>query len=85
MPMIGAGCKACDGGGYKGRMGIFEVMEIDNTLQRMIIDEKVVADVREYAIAHDLMKTLRTDGINKVVSGMTTVEEVVRTTTSDEV
>ena len=85
MPMIGAGCKACDGSGYKGRMGIFEVMEIDNILQRMIIDEKAVADMREYAIAHDLMKTLRMDGINKVVSGMTTVEEVVRTTTSDEV
>jgi type II secretory ATPase GspE/PulE/Tfp pilus assembly ATPase PilB-like protein len=44
-----------------------------------------VAEVREYAIAHDLMKTLRMDGINKVVSGMTTVEEVVRTTTSDEI
>lgn len=84
MPMIGAGCKACDGGGYKGRFGIFEVLEIDNTLQRMIIDEKPVADLREYALKNGLMKTLRMDGINKVMSGMTTVEEVMRTTTSDE-
>ena len=84
MPMIGAGCKACDGGGYKGRFGIFEVMEIDDTLQRMIIDERPVAELREYALKNDLMKTLRMDGINKVMSGMTTVEEVMRTTTSDE-
>ena len=85
MPMIGAGCKACDGGGYKGRFGIFEVLEIDETLQRMIIDEKPVADVREYAMKNGLMKTLRMDGIIKVLSGMTTVEEVIRTTTSDEI
>jgi len=50
----------------------------------MIIDEKPVADVREYALKQGLMKTLRMDGINKVMSGMTTVEEVMRTTTSDE-
>ena len=84
MPMIGAGCKTCDGGGYKGRFGIFEVMEIDDTLQRMIIDERPVAELREYALKNGLMKTLRMDGINKVMSGMTTVEEVLRTTTSDE-
>jgi len=85
MPMIGAGCKVCDGGGYKGRFGIFEVLEIDNTLQRMIIEEKPVAEVREYALEEELMKTLRMDGINKVMSGMTTVEEVLRTTSSDEI
>ena len=85
MPMIGAGCKVCSDGGYKGRMGIFEVLELDNQLQRMVIEEKPVADLREYALKNNLMKTLRMDGIRKVISGMTTVEEVVRTTTADEI
>lgn len=84
MPMIGAGCKVCSDGGYKGRMGIFECLQLDDHLQRMVIEEKSVAEVREYALNNGLMKTLRTDGIRKVMAGMTTVEEVMRTTSADE-
>tara|TARA_B100000959_G_scaffold278150_1_gene336014 strand:- start:54 stop:1781 length:1728 start_codon:yes stop_codon:yes gene_type:complete len=83
-PMIGPGCKACDGGGYKGRMGLFEVLEIEDQLRRMIIDERPVGDIRDYAVEHGHMKTLRNDGVRKVVSGQTSVAEVMRVTSSDE-
>ena len=82
--MVGAGCKACDGGGYKGRMGLFEVLELNDELKRMVIDEQPVGLLRDYALEHDCMHTLRQDGVEKVVTGMTSVSEVVRVTASDE-
>lgn len=83
-PMVGAGCKACEGGGYKGRMGLFEVLELDDNLKRMIIDEQPVGTLRDYALENGCMNTLRQDGVDKVVNGMTSVSEVVRVTASDE-
>ena len=83
-PMMGVGCKLCDGGGYKGRMGLFEVLEIEDQLRRMIIEERPVGDIRDYAVEHGHMKTLRQDGVRKVTSGTTSVAEVMRVTASDE-
>jgi len=83
-PMMGVGCKLCDGGGYKGRMGLFEVLEIEDQLRRMIIEERPVGDIRDYAVEHGHMKTLRKDGVRKVTSGTTSVAEVMRVTASDE-
>ena len=82
--MIGAGCKACEGNGYKGRMGLFEVFELDDQARRLVIDGEPSNVVRDFALENGLMKTLRQDGVRKVVSGMTSVSEVVRVTASDE-
>ena len=84
QPMLGVGCKLCDGGGYKGRMGLFEVLEIEDQIRRMIIEERPVGHLRDFAVEHGYMKTLRNDGVRKVVTGQTSVAEVMRVTSSDE-
>ena len=81
--MQGAGCKTCDDSGYKGRMGIFEVYELKESDQRMIIDGASTAELRENAVKQG-MHTLRMDGVRKVLSGMTSSKEVLRTTAGDE-
>ena len=83
-PMLGTGCKACDDTGYKGRMGLFEVLEMEDQLARMIIEERPINEFRDYAVENGLMRTLRHDGVKKVTSGMTSVAEVMRVTASDE-
>ena len=79
----GAGCPVCNKSGYKGRKGLFEIFTVDDTVQRMIFDKvpttQLRARVREMG-----MRTLREDGMLKVASGMTTLEEVLRATMGDE-
>ena len=79
----GAGCPVCNKTGYKGRKGLFEIFTVDDTVQRMIFDKvpttQLRARVREMG-----MRTLREDGMLKVSSGMTTLEEVLRATMGDE-
>ena len=82
--LIGAGCKACDGNGYKGRLGLFEVLELEDQIKRLIIEGEPSGVLRDYALEHGLMKTLRQDGVRKVVSGVTSVSEVIRVTSVDE-
>jgi general secretion pathway protein E/type IV pilus assembly protein PilB len=82
--IVGAGCKACDGNGYKGRLGLFEVLELDDQIRRLIISGEPSAVLRDHALEHGLMKTLRSDGVRKVISGMTSVSEVIRVTSVDE-
>ena len=82
--MIGAGCNACDGGGYKGRMGLFEVLELEDQIKRLVIEGEPSAVLRDFALENGLMKTLRTDGTRKVLSGSTSVAEVIRVTSTDE-
>ena len=82
--LIGLGCKACDGGGYKGRLGLFEVLEFEDELKRLIIKGESSATLRDFALEKGIMKTLRQDGVGKVLSGDTSVAEVVRVTVSDE-
>ena len=84
QPMLGTGCKACDDTGYKGRMGLFEVLEMEDQLARMVIEERPINEFRDYAVEHGHMRTLRYDGVKKVTSGMTSVAEVMRVTASDE-
>ena len=76
------GCEACRGKGYKGRKGIFELFEIDDEVRHMIINGATTIQLR--ARARELgMRTLREDGVRKVLSGMTTAEEVITTTMTD--
>jgi type IV pilus assembly protein PilB len=75
----GAGCATCNGTGMKGRVAIYEVMPITEALKDMILEEASTAELREQA-QKEGMKTLRQAGLQKVVEGVTTVEEVLRVT-----
>lgn len=79
----GAGCPVCNKTGYKGRKGLFEIFTVDDTVQRMIFD-KVPTTVLRARVREMGMRTLREDGMLKVASGMTTLEEVLRATMGDE-
>ncbi len=78
----GAGCEKCKGLGAKGRMGIFEIFEVDDTVRHMVNTRATTVDLRKRAREMG-MRTLREDGIRKVLSGMTTAEEVISATMSD--
>jgi type II secretory ATPase GspE/PulE/Tfp pilus assembly ATPase PilB-like protein len=76
------GCEKCRGNGYKGRMGIFEIFAIDDEVRGMINTGLTTTQLRQRA--RELgMRTLREDGIRKVLSGLTSGSEVVHTTMSD--
>jgi general secretion pathway protein E/type IV pilus assembly protein PilB len=79
----GAGCEKCRGTGYKGRMGIFEICVLDDEIRRMINERMSVSMIRQRA--RDLgMRTLREDGLRKVLGGMTTPDEVITATVGDK-
>jgi type II secretion system protein E len=80
--MHGTGCERCKGLGAKGRMGIFEMFEVDDEVRQMINTRATTVDLRKRAREMG-MRTLREDGIRKVLSGMTTAEEVISVTMSD--
>ena len=79
----GTGCPLCGNSGYKGRKGVFEMFSVNDDIQRMIFEAATTRDLR--ARARELgMRTLREDGIRKVLAGVTTIEEVLRVTMGDE-
>ena len=75
----GAGCSTCNGTGYKGRVGLYEVMEITEELRELILVGASGLELRRKAIEEGML-TLRQSGLEKIRQGMTTVEEVVRET-----
>jgi type IV pilus assembly protein PilB len=77
--MKGTGCETCNGTGYKGRAGLYEVMALSPELRRMILRGASVAELRDQAV-QDGMLTLRMDGMKKIERGVTTLEEVVKET-----
>ena len=76
---VGAGCNTCRGTGYKGRTGLFEVMEVGEKIRNMI---NRTEDARELMTAsrQDGMMTLRECAVKKMAQGFTTFEEVLRAT-----
>lgn len=72
------GCEACDHTGYKGRMAIYEIILMDDTLKQMIHEEKPENDIKAYA--HRIYPSIREAGIRRVMEGETTLEEVIRVT-----
>jgi general secretion pathway protein E/type IV pilus assembly protein PilB len=78
----GKGCPDCSGTGYRGRMGIFEVFVIDDDARKLIY-EKVPSSVLRSRAREMGMRTLREDGVRKVLAGITTPDEVVRATVGD--
>lgn len=77
------GCRACRGFGYRGRLGIYELMLSTESVRQLAHDRASSWDVKRAAIA-DGMKTLRDDGFRKAMEGVTSMEEVLRTTKSDK-
>jgi general secretion pathway protein E/type IV pilus assembly protein PilB len=79
----GKGCNECNKGGYRGRFGIFEIFLVDDEVRKLINDRVPTTVLR--ARAREMgMRTLREDGARKVLSGMTTTEEVIRATVGDD-
>ncbi len=77
------GCKECSSRGYKGRIGIFEVLFMGEELRATALKQASTSDIRRLAVKLG-MKTLREDGWRKVTAGATTVDEVLRLTQEDE-
>jgi general secretion pathway protein E len=75
----GRGCDVCFGSGFKGRVGIFELMELNEEIRRMITRNED-ASVLNDAARRNGMRTLREDGWDKVAEGVTTPEEIMRVT-----
>ena len=75
----GAGCDTCNGTGYKGRQGLYEVMALSSPLRRLVLKGGSTEELREQAVKEGML-TLRMDGMVKVKKGITTLEEVVKET-----
>ena len=78
----GRGCKACRFTGYAGRVGLFEVLEVNNNI-RKLITQKSDSDVIAGTARQQGMKTMLEDGLDKIKHGVTTVEEVLRVTKAE--
>ena len=78
-PMMGKGCEKCNNTGYKGRVGLYEVMEIDDELRELVLVGASALELRKRAIEHGMI-TLRHSGLLKVKAGLTSIEEVARET-----
>src|SRR5579872_6640485 len=78
-PYKGKGCNTCSGRGYKGRVGLYEVMEITDEIRDLILVGASALELKRKAIEQGMI-TLRRSGLIKVKSGMTTLEEVIRET-----
>ena len=75
----GRGCATCNNTGYKGRVGLYEVMEINDDMRELILVGASALELRKKALEQGMI-TLRRSGLQKVTEGMTTIEEVVRET-----
>ncbi|HEV8523788.1 MAG TPA: type IV-A pilus assembly ATPase PilB [Terriglobales bacterium] len=75
----GKGCGTCNNTGYKGRTGLYEVMEIDDAVRELILVGASAMELKKKAIEHGMI-TLRRSGLLKVIDGVTTLEEVARET-----
>lgn len=75
----GPGCDECGGLGYRGRMGIYEVLENDETVSKMIVARATSEEIQEQAVRSGML-TMQQDGFVKVLMGLTSIEEVLRVT-----
>jgi type IV pilus assembly protein PilB len=71
----GKGCTQCNNTGYRGRTGVFEVLVIDEMIQDMIVGERPSPEITRAAVASGRLKTLQKDAIQKVLHGITTLQE----------
>ena len=76
------GCRECSDSGYSGRIGVFELMTTDETLQELCANNESATKIRAHALQHG-MTTLRQSGWEQVMEGVTSIDEVVRITRGD--
>ncbi len=80
--MKGVGCPKCHNQGVKGRFGIFEIFQVNEEIEKLIYSGGTAAQMR--SIAKELgMRTMREDGVRKVLAGQTSVEEVLSVTVDE--
>ncbi len=72
-----SGCSECDGIGYKGRVGLYEIMRMNNEIRRMILDKASALEIEKTAMKGGMV-TLEQDGVLKVLQGLTSLEEIYR-------
>ncbi len=75
----GRGCGVCNGTGYKGRVGLYEVMEISEGIRDLIMVGATAVEIKRKALEEGML-TLRQSGLEKIRAGITTIEEVLRET-----
>jgi type IV pilus assembly protein PilB len=75
----GTGCEHCTLG-YQGRIGIFELLGVDEQIRHMIMDRATFDEIRTWALEHTAYTTMRQEGIQKIRQGLTTPEEIIRIT-----
>jgi len=78
----GTGCEACRGTGYRGRVGIFELLPIGQELRELILKKCSSADLRACAIRHGMI-TMHHDAMQKAAAGATSLEEILRVSSGD--
>ena len=78
----GQGCDTCKGSGYRGRMGVQELLQMDDALRSIVVQGGTVEELREQAVKSGMI-TMREDGLEKVKQGITTLEEVLRVTSAN--
>jgi type II secretory ATPase GspE/PulE/Tfp pilus assembly ATPase PilB-like protein len=76
------GCSHCNHKGYKGRIAIYELLIVNDYIRKLTMERASAGKIKDAAIENG-MRTLRQDGISKVLQGLTTIEEVIRVTTVD--
>jgi type IV pilus assembly protein PilB len=74
----GRGCRACKQTGYRGRVGVFELLVLDEQVRNAILDKKTSYEIRTISINHSGLVTLLEDGLVKAAAGITTLDEVLR-------
>lgn len=74
---VAKGCKECDGTGYKSRIGIYEVLEVNDDIRSLIVSRAEAAQIKDQAVKNG-METMVENGINKARAGITTIEEIIR-------
>jgi type II secretory ATPase GspE/PulE/Tfp pilus assembly ATPase PilB-like protein len=79
----GKGCEVCRFTGYRGRTGIYEILTVTQAIREMILNRVPSQQIKQKAIAQG-MRTLRGDGLQKVLKGLTTYTEVIRVTQQEE-
>ena len=79
VPRKGVGCETCNDTGYKGRLGLYEVMAVTDELREMILVGASTLELRRKAIEHGML-TLRVSGLRKIAAGQTSIEEVLKET-----
>ncbi|MBD3278294.1 MAG: type II secretion system protein GspE, partial [Candidatus Aegiribacteria sp.] len=80
---VGKGCGKCGGSGYRGRIGLYEVLSIDKNIKQAVIEKATAGQLRVMGVKNG-MRTLRMDAVEKLKAGVTTLEEVTRVTAEDD-